>query len=170
MCIEVYKAGSFDGKKMKCLFPYEGNPLKPIPLEDIERQHPDAYEYLTDRKKLLSERAYDNEWYVFGRSQGLSDLYRYKLAINSIIKNRQNLNLKMVKSGDGIYGGLYMVTDDDKLDEQKQIALLSKAAGLLQTDDFVRYVFSLKKYKRGGFCTFSGKDAEAYLNWKLSEE
>lgn len=34
-----------------------------------------------------------------------------------------------------------------------------------KTEEFLNYVKALKKYKSGGYYTFSSKDLENYLNW-----
>lgn len=39
---------------------------------------------------------------------------------------------------------------------------------IVQTDDFVAYVKSLKKYKSGGYYTFNARELEQYINYQLS--
>ena len=40
---------------------------------------------------------------------------------------------------------------------------------LLERDDFINYIASLKKYKSGGYYTFNSKDLELYLNFNISQ-
>jgi len=63
-----------------------------------------------------------------------------------------------VSSGTGVYGGLYILTDlsEDEL------------RGVLVSDEFEAYVKSLGKYKSGGYYTYSSKELQLYLNYKLA--
>lgn len=66
------------------------------------------------------------------------------------------IGLRML-SDVGVYGGLYVLTDID--DGLLRRVLFSKA--------FTEYVVALKKYKSGGYYTFSSQDLERYLNHAL---
>ena len=64
-----------------------------------------------------------------------------------------DLNPVKAPAGTGVYGGLYILCEDEhQLD-------------CLKTEGFLNYVKSLRKYKSGGYYTFSSKDLENYLNW-----
>lgn len=49
--------------------------------------------------------------FLFGRTQAINDTYKDKITINQIIKDKQSLKLKNIKSRMGAYGGLYIMTN-----------------------------------------------------------
>ncbi len=154
-CIDVLKASN--GKWQKCIFPYDesGNALE----ECILKENIEVYEYLLQYKDILSLKTRDNisKWYLFGRSQALKDVKQDKYAINVIIKDIESIKLNFVAKGQGVYGGLYILSDLD-FESVKKVLL---------SEDFIKYVRSLRKYKSGGYYTFSSKDLEQYLNYKI---
>lgn len=154
--IDVIKASS--GKWFKCFYPYDKDG-KPLSLEFIKEQFPSAYNYIITQKEILLKRdAEDSQnWHLFGRTQALSDVKKYKIAINSIIKDIESIKLNEVHSGKGVYSGLYILTDID----------FSRIESILKSDEFIQYVKALKNYKSGGYYTFSSKELELYINYKI---
>jgi len=82
-----------------------------------------------------------------------------KYAINALIRDTGDIKLCRCKSGEGIYSGLYILTEFT-MNELKE---------LLFTDDFISYIKMLGKYKSGGYYTFSSKNLQKYLLYKFSE-
>ena len=157
--IKILKAST--GKWSKCIFPYDSNG-KPMPLTVFEK-YTNAYNYLLSNQDRLSKKrdiSDDNYWYLFGRTQALKDVPKTKYAINTIIKDCQSIKLEIVPKGSGIYSGLYILTDIE-FETIKQ---------LIYSEDFIRYISLLKNYKSGGYYTFSSKDLEQYLNYKLTKK
>ena len=97
---------------------------------------------------------------LFGRTQAIRDVAVNKYAINTIIKNKNSIHLEIVAAGKGVYSGLYILTDID----------WEIIKDLIISDDFICYIKMLKNYKSGGYYTYSSKDLEQYLNYKLSEK
>lgn len=154
--IDIIKAST--GKWARCIFPYDKN-CKPLSLEYIQEQYPAIYNHLERNKASLLKRDSDSSyWYLFGRTQALNDVYRDKVAINTIIKDLNSIKLNLVKQGQGVYSGLYILTDVD-YELIKQIVV---------SDEFIEYIKLLKKYKSGGYYTFSSKELELFLNYKLT--
>ena len=121
-----------------------------------------AYYHLISHRDRLSKGRdieEDKYWYLFGRTQALKDVSKKKYAINTIIKDINSIRLEYVPEGCGIYSGLYILTDIE-FDTIKQILL---------SNDFISYISLLKNYKSGGYFTFSSKDLEQFLNYKLTE-
>lgn len=156
------------GQVKRCLFPYDRN-LNLISLNKIKEQDQDVYDYLIEHKDELENRTYEHKdeennefWYSIGRSQGLKDTFIKRVGINSLIKTPGDLKVMNVDEGCGIYSGLYIISDFSLEDIEK----------VLRTQEFVEYVKSLRKYKSGGYYTFSSKDVERYLNYvfEKSEE
>ena len=125
------------------------------------------YDYLmlnNEKLKSRTDDGKDNErstmdvWHCIGRSQGLKDTFVDRIGLNSIVKCPDDLKIIPIKSGEGIYSGLYIKTD----------LPLKTIEDVLKTWDFIEYVKSLRKYKSGGYYTFSSNDVENYINYKLS--
>ena len=146
----------------KCFFPYDkfGNP---IPSAEIQ-QDEEVMNYLYNHKESLLKRKCDatiQDWFYYGRSQGLRDTFRERLAINTIIKDVNTIKFNVVPEGCSIYSGLYIYSEIEDINTARQY---------LESEDFIGYVKALKKYKSGGFYTFSSKDVEAYLNYKMMSQ
>jgi len=154
--IPIIKAST--GRMAKCLFPYDefGKLISFERLTEnpIIKKH---YEKYADKLKSRSLEE-DEAWHGFGRSQGLNDVKKKKYAINSLIKDIKDIKLKLCEPGTGVYSGLYILTELG-LDELRSV---------LFTDDFIKYIAMLGKYKSGGYYTFSSKDLSRYLNYKFS--
>lgn len=155
--VDTLKAST--GKWTKCFFPYniDGTPIEP----NIIYNNDDVINYLTPYKEKLLKRNTDKnikDWFYFGRSQGLKDVNKERLGINNIIKDINSIKINTVPIGCLIYSGLYIYSE--KYD-------LKIIEGILKTEDFIKYIKSLKKYKNGGFYTFSSKDIESYINFKI---
>ena len=154
--IDIIKAST--GVWKKCLFPYDQN-LHPIPLNEIKENAEDVYQYIIDNMQGLKDRTYDKSkegyWHLIGRSQGLNDTFKNKIALNSLVKKAGDVKINEVKAGQGVYSGMYILTDLNAGDIDQ----------ILNTDKFINYVKSLRKYKSGGYYTFSTSDVEKYLNY-----
>lgn len=154
--IPVIKAST--GKQYKCIFPYSKGKL--IPYSHLTKK---SYikNYFETYKELLLKRNLekDHEWYGFGRTQGINDVYKRKYAINSLI--RTPLDLKIVKcdEGVGVYSGLYILTEIEECELKE----------MLYSEDFIFYISLLGKYKNGGYYTFSSKDLKNYLEYKFEQ-
>lgn len=148
--LELIKAST--GKWKLCVFPYDSKG-EAIPFEKLGIK---TRKYFLEHQNDFSSHG-DGDWYLFGRSQGLKDVSKDKIAINSIVKDVGSIKLNFVPVGKGVYGGLYIIGMDSF--EQIQNAICC--------DDFIRYVKALKKYKSGGYYTFSSKDLQKYLTFKL---
>ena len=155
--ITAFKASN--GKSHKCFFPYDVNG-KPI-AETVLFSHAGIAEYMESRRdEILKGRRAAPGWYLYGRSQALSDVNKRKIAMNTIVKDKSSIRIREVPAGCGIYSGLYILTDES----------VETITSILVSDEFMEYVSSLKKYKSGGYYTFGSKDVEKYINYKLAHE
>lgn len=155
--IPVIKAST--GKQYKCIFPYSNGKL--IPYKKLTANLSIKL-YFEKHKELLLKRSLEknSDWYGFGRSQGINDVYQCKYAINTLIKTSLDLKLIKCDKGVGVYGGLYILTDITE----------SNLKDLLYQEDFISYISLLGKYKNGGYYTFSSKDLKIYLDYKYSQK
>ena len=64
--------------------------------------------------------------------------------------------------GVGVFSGLYVTTRDNNepFTEEDAEYLISK----FKSYEFIEYIRSLRKYKSGGYYSFSGKDIEYFIN------
>lgn len=156
--IKVLKAST--GKWYKCLFPYDrkGKLLPP----EIALSSPSVKEHFALHKQdlLKGKKDYPN-YYEYGRTQAIQDVWKDKIAINALIRTESDLKIEIVKEGQGVYSGLYIINND-------VIIPFEDIIGFLTTKDFAKYVSLLKKYKSGGYYTYNSKDVEQYINYMLT--
>lgn len=155
--IRTLKAST--GKWYKCLYPYDKNG-KPLSQDIVFATPAVATHFIANKEVLLKEREEFPGWWEFGRTQALLDVWRDKLALSTLCRTEKDLKLEIVKAGEGIYSGLYVVTDYD--------IPFCEISHILLTPDFMEYVRTLKKYKSGGYYTFNTKDVEQYINYFLT--
>lgn len=154
--IPILKAST--GAWERCIYPYNENG-RPIHFDVLQSDLELSKRYETYKDRLLArDLQKGTEWYEFGRAQGIKDVYKQKYAVNSLIRSKEDIKLVACPSGTGVYGGLYILTDlsEDEL------------RGVLVSDEFEAYVKSLGKYKSGGYYTYSSKELQLYLNYKLA--
>ena len=154
--IPILKAST--GAWERCIYPYNENG-RPIHFDALQSDLELSKRYETYKDRLLArDLQKGTEWYEFGRAQGIKDVYKQKYAVNSLIRSKEDIKLVACPPGTGVYGGLYILTDlsEDEL------------RGVLVSDEFEAYVKSLGKYKSGGYYTYSSKELQLYLNYKLA--
>ena len=156
--IPIVKASR--AKWTKAFYPYDENG-KLLSEEEIKKDK-EMYSYILSEKENLEKRSLENEknWFAYGRSQAINDTYKDKISINTLIKSSSDLKIVDVKSGNGVYSGLYILSENIDGDKIKEV-LLDK--------EFGDYISLLGKYKNGGCYTFSSKDVKYYLDYKLGE-
>lgn len=156
--IPILKAST--GKWERGFFPYDTNG-KPLSKEELF-SYPEIAEYLTKHKTDLLKKQTELQnpnWYLYGRTQAIKDVYLKKYAINTIIKSVETIKLIEVPSGQGVYSGLYILTD----------VPFEVLESIIKSDEFIGYLKILKHYKSGGYYTYTSKDLEQYINYKLSQ-
>jgi len=157
--IPVLKAST--GKWYKGFFPYN-HQGKPLSADELFAS-PQLAQYLKTHKDDLLKGKNEEDvpsWYLYGRTQALKDVAVEKIAINTVVKDVASIKLNRVPEGAGLYSGLYILgrVPYEKIQE------------LILSDIFIDYIALLKKYKSGGYYTFSSKDLEIYLNYQLSQQ
>lgn len=148
------------GKWERGFFPYNING-RPLSKEELF-SYPEIAEYLTKHKADLLKKQTEKQnpnWYLYGRSQAIKDVYLKKYAINTIIKSVETIKLIEVPSGQGVYSGLYILSD----------VPFEVVENIIKSDDFIAYLKILKHYKSGGYYTYTSKDLEQFINYKLSK-
>lgn len=156
--IRTLKAST--GKWYKCLFPYDKNG-KLLSVEYVFSDTEVAEYFNTHKEYLLKGKPYFPTFYQYGRTQALSDVWRNKIAINTLLRTEKDLKISEVKTGEGVYSGLYIISDVKIPFEDIKEILVSK--------DFAEYIHLLKKYKSGGYYTFNSGDIQKYINYCLTK-
>jgi len=143
------------GEWKECIFPYN----KQAQLAKFENFELSLQRYLISHKSDLENRSLDKnaQWFEFGRSQAINDVYKYKIAINTLIKDISTIKINEVQSGCGVYSGLYILTDIS----------LEAIKNAIMCDEFIDYIATIGKCKSGGYYTFSSSDLKQYLYYKL---
>ncbi len=157
--IPVIKAST--GKWRKGFYPYDSNG-KPM-LRNRIFSCAAVAEYLHSNKEALLKgrsEAKCHDWYLYGRTQALKDVWVNKYSINTVIKDVSSIKINAVPGGAGVYSGLYIVSDVPE----------AKLREVLECSDFIKYISVLKKYKSGGYYTFNSRELKQYLNYKLRNE
>lgn len=143
------------GQWHRTFFPYDetGNPL---PLDQLMKDEV-LKTFLLTHQTRLSQRdlAKPEEWYLFGRTQGLKDVNRSRYAINTIVKSPETLRLMLVRPGEGVYAGLYLLTE--RTEEELRQAF--------KHPYFIRFLETIGRYRSGGYYTYSSKEMSQYLNY-----
>ena len=155
--IPVIKAST--GVWQSAFFPYDGKG-RPYSKSVIFRNETVAL-YLNDHKESLLKQKNEKEcpnWYLYGRTQALKDVFKNKLAITTLIRDVSSIKLNSAPIGTGVYSGLYILATVSQ-DEVRSLIL---------SEDFISYVQALRNYKSGGYYTFNSKALERYLNFKLT--
>lgn len=159
--IPVVKAST--GKWARAFYPYDekGDPLS---YKQLAVYKP-VCDYLEENaERLLKGRKKEEtpDWFLYGRTQALRDVYTMKYAINTCIKDVSSIKLTVVPPGCGLYSGLYILPNE-------QISL-EQLERIVRSEEFLHYVSLLKNYKSGGYYTFNSKDIELYINYNIEQK
>ena len=148
---------SSTGDSYKAIFPYKiKNNTTVERIEDKELVG-ELREYLEKNKNSLLKRSLQQKtkWYEYGRSQAINDVCKNKISLNTLTKNG---DLKIVEANNlGVFSGLYILCESENT--KKQIVKN------LRSNSFFRYIKLLRKYKSGGYYSFSSQDVEKFLIW-----
>ena len=87
--------------------------------------------------------------------QAINDIYKNKISLNTLTKNG---DLKIIEANNlGVFSGLYILCENENVKKQ----IIKK----LRSNSFFRYIKLLRKYKSGGYYSFSSQDVEKFLIW-----
>lgn len=140
-------------------FPYDASG-RPI-TEDELHSSPEMVAYLDSVKSALVGRDFrDGHWWHYGRTQAVCDVYKPRMAVNSLVRDKRDLRVVPLPPGTGVYNGFYVLSDNADC--------LSAVGDLLLADAFLDFIRMLRIYKSGGWYEFRAKDLEQYLNYAFS--
>lgn len=156
--IPVIKASTGEYKWM--VFPYDiKNNLKPLKFEELSEH---TQEFLNKRIGEFNIKK-EGEWWLYGRTQAIKDYGVWnRYSINNLIRNKDDIKIIPLYHFYGVYSGYYITVVDENIkyiDWDKYLI----------TDEFEKYVKALGRYKNGGYYTYTTKELENYLNYKLGK-
>ena len=166
--VEVPIVKASTGEEKYCFFPHHTDGTA-MPLYEIKEYSPSANEYVMENEERLKNRNFDGLWYTIGRKQGLADVWRRKLAVNNIIRDYNDLKFASAPPGMAVYSGYYILPAAKDRNIRTTLTLFADVMRVLRSEEFNAYIRALKKYKSGGYYTFTAKHLEKFINWKLGK-
>ena len=123
---------------------------------------------LERRAERLDIDMTQENWYLYGRTQAIKDVNKYRVSCNNLIRDKNDIILRVLPAKTAVYSGFY-ITRNGMLQNRKEMKLLyQQVDDALKTNLFANYVKSIGKSKNGGYYTFSTKDLEQFLNYFYS--
>lgn len=155
--VPIIKAST--GNVYKAFYPYDENG-NPIPKSTIFSNNAISDYMHENSDKILKGRNIEDtpDWYLYGRSQAIKDVYKNKIAIGSCVKDINSIKFVNAPAGTAVYSGLYILTDIET----------DIVEFIIKSNEFINYIKTLKNYRSGGYYTFSSKDLELFLNYCLT--
>ena len=123
---------------------------------------------LERRAERLDIDMTQENWYLYGRTQAIKDVNKYRVSCNNLIRDKNDVILRELPAKTAVYSGFYIIRNG-MLQNRKEMKLLyQQVDDALKTNLFANYVKSIGKSKNGGYYTFSTKDLEQFLNYFYS--
>ena len=123
---------------------------------------------LERRAERLDIDMTQENWYLYGRTQAIKDINKYRVSCNNLIRDKNDVILRELPAKTAVYSGFYIIRNG-MLQNRKEMKLLyHQVEDALKTNLFANYVKSIGKSKNGGYYTFSTKDLEQFLNYFYS--
>ena len=159
----VRKAASPKNKRNKkytehIIFPYAFNDqgdLIRFCEEEMQRRFPGAMAYLSKFKPALEKRDADNsaQWYEYGRSQAIKNLYGPKILISKVISECTEAYL--LDNDEIPYSGIYIKPLND--------ANITELIDILASKRFKQYIYKVGLSVSGTSRRIITKDIEEYI-------
>lgn len=143
----------------KIIFPYKyiNNNLIKLEEDELKKQYPGAFAYLSQFEKELKNRKSDEnaKWFEYGRSQALLGIKCEKLLISTIVTDKvcvYRLTEEYVP-----YGGMYI-----SIREENKEYDLDFAKKILESKKFINYVKKIGISISGSSLRITSKDIENF--------
>ena len=163
---KIVKGSTYKGRKSEIkyiIFPYikKDSRLIPIPEEDLKKNFPKTFEYLSLHKEELLKRDIDKNanWYEFGRSQGIQTCNNEKIVVGNLVKEKVNFHL--LEKDIYVYSGIFITK---KSPEYNWDIIIN----ILKSEEFKKYIFIKGKDFSGGYKSITTKLIKDFpINKKL---
>ena len=123
---------------------------------------------LERRAEQLDIDMSQENWYLYGRTQAIKDVNKYRVSCNNLIRNKDDVLLRVLPAKTAVYSGFYIIRNGMPQNRKEMKLLYHQVEDALKTNLFANYVKSIGKSKNGGYYTFSTKDLEQFLNYFYS--
>ena len=160
--IDCVKASKGEFKYI--IYPYDDSG-KPVSYDNLCLS---VRSLLERRAERLDIDMTQENWYLYGRTQAIKDVNKYRVSCNNLIRDKNDVILRELPAKTAVYSGFYIIRNG-MLQNRKEMKLLyQQVDDALKTNLFANYVKSIGKSKNGGYYTFSTKDLEQFLNYFYS--
>lgn len=123
---------------------------------------------LERRAERLDIDMTQENWYLYGRTQAIKDVNKYRVSCNNLIRDKNDVILRELPAKTAVYSGFYIIRNGMPQNRQAMKLLRQQVEDALKTNLFTNYVKSIGKSKNGGYYTFSTEDLEQFLNYFYS--
>ena len=162
--IDCVKAST--GKSKFIIYPYDKNG-KPLSYEEISLLTRDLLEA---KAKELEIDTTKEDWFLYGRTQALNDVNKYKVTVNNIVRDKEDIRICEAQKNVAVYSGFYVIRNDMEQTDEASKELKTQIETAMKGDLFFEYLNVVGKPKNGGYYTFTTKDLEKYLNYFYENE
>jgi adenine-specific DNA-methyltransferase len=156
----IIKGSRFKGKineNEQILFPYEfeSKRYRPISIEKLQKEFPNAYNYLLKNKEELEKRDLDKSavWYEFGRSQGVQSIHKEKIVLSTLVNGQ--IDFYKVSKDVMMYSGLFII-------KNKEFSDWTLIENTLKSDEFYKYIRLTGKDFSGGYKSVTSKQIKEF--------
>lgn len=147
------------GELKYIIFPYDRN-KRPLEWHQLSQATQEYLEKRSTELDMYHKGKKKGMWWLYGRTQAINDVGNpYRYSINNLIRTKFDVNFRLLSLNWGVYSGFYIVS------EHPVDAV--KLADILYSDEFSDYVKVLGRYKNGGYYTFTSKELQNFINYKL---
>lgn len=157
--IDCVKAST--GKSKFIIYPY-GKNGKPLKYEEISLLTRDILE---KKAKDLEIDTTKEDWFLYGRTQALNDVSKYKVSVNNIVRTKNDIRVCEAQKNVAVYSGFYVIKNDMEQTDEESKELKIQIETAMKDDLFFEYLNVVGKSKNGGYYAFTTKDLEKYLNY-----
>lgn len=157
---KIVKGSTYKGNKEEIkyiLFPYKKQDSRfiPIPEEELKKDYPNTYKYLSENKEELLKRDIDKgiSWYEFGRSQGVQTSYNEKIVLSTLVNH--NIKFYKLPADVFVYSGIFIIK------KKKEISW-EIIENILSSKEFYKYIQITGKDFSGGYKSVTSKQIKNY--------
>mgnify|MGYP004568160337 CR=1 FL=1 len=123
---------------------------------------------LEQRAEKLEIDTTKSNWYLYGRTQAIKDVNKYRVSCNNLIRWQNDVILRGLPPKTAIYSGFYIMRNGMLQNKEAMRQLYHQVEDAMKSNLFVEYIKCIGKSKNGGYYTFSTKDLENFLNYFYS--
>lgn len=158
-CIHCVKASK--GTRTNIIFPYteSGAP------KSMAEMGENTMFYLEDIAEELGKDTAKENWWLYGRSQAISDTFVEKYAVGSLISADNKPKITHAPAGTGVYGGVYIKSRMSPMLFYSAISLFRR-----NMDRYWEFARQIGHKKNGGYYYVSAYEMQSFINMLVNEK